>query len=613
MSNPGAREKADYFTASETEFHLGALPTEQPHPLTANLDRVLAADTAEGIDLLLSVDRDLVPMLRRVTGSAPFQAMVNAFSRAISENKRIIFTGCGATGRLSILLDAAWRKSWRRLRPALPASVADREDLTRSIMAGGDYALIRSVEGFEDFAGFGRHQLRESGAGEGDVVVAITEGGETSFVIGTAREGVALGAEVFFVFNNPAPLLAATVERSREVLEDPRITPLDLAAGPMAIAGSTRMQATTAELLVIGTALELGLLRFLDASLPADVRARLDLAVPEPEALPDRFQGLLDRLRTPENLAALAGWTEFEREVYSGGGRVTYAASDYLLDILTDTTERSPTFSLPPFRKYDDPGAPDSWAFLKHPVLSTEEAWRDLLGREPRCLEWSASVYAELGAPEALVRQPPQLGRDQLFRFRIGAEDDPSRYGTGKDALIALQTGSSTSSLANDAFLRVKNSYVRAAAVEFGGAALLFPADPRLVIDCPVSSSFLDLWERLVLKLCLNAVSTATMALMGRVTGNWMTCVAPGNKKLIDRGTRLIADLTGVSYPVACRRLFEAIEAVEAMRAKGEHSVSPVEWVIRRQGRSPVRTTATPRAPPGTRKASDPQGCETSD
>ena len=56
-------------------------------------------------------------------------------------------------------------------------------------MAGGDYALIKSVEGFEDFTAFGRKQLRDFGVCANDVVFAITEGGETSFVIGTAWEG----------------------------------------------------------------------------------------------------------------------------------------------------------------------------------------------------------------------------------------------------------------------------------------------------------------------------------------------------------------------------------------------------------------------------------------
>ena len=130
------------------------------------------------------------------------------------------------------------------------------EDQCISVMAGGDFALIKSVEGFEDFADFGRHQLKEAGVQKDDVVVAITEGGETSFVIGTAWQGLDAGAHVFFVYNNPSDLLRRHVQRSREVLDEPRIHKLDLATGPMAITGSTRMQATTTELLVVGAALE---------------------------------------------------------------------------------------------------------------------------------------------------------------------------------------------------------------------------------------------------------------------------------------------------------------------------------------------------------------------
>ncbi|MBR2065797.1 MAG: hypothetical protein IJ983_01770, partial [Kiritimatiellae bacterium] len=38
----------------------------------------------------------------------------------------------------------------------------------------------------------------------------------------------------------------------------------------------------------------------------------------------------------------------------------------------------------------------------------------------------------------------------------------------------------------------------------------------------------------MALKLMLNTLSTAVMARMGRVHGNWMTCLAMSNKKLID-------------------------------------------------------------------------------
>ena len=124
-------------------------------------------------------------------------------------------------------------------------------------MAGGDFALIKSVEGFEDFAAFGKKQIGDLGVSSKDVVFAITEGGETSFVIGTAWKGVEVGAKVYFIYNNPDDILCEHVERSREVIQDARIEKINLTTGPMAITGSTRMQATTIQLGVILTVLEM--------------------------------------------------------------------------------------------------------------------------------------------------------------------------------------------------------------------------------------------------------------------------------------------------------------------------------------------------------------------
>ena len=131
------------------------------------------------------------------------------------------------------------------------------EDRAFSVMAGGDFALIKAVEGFEDFTAFGRKQIGDLGVAARDVVFAITEGGETSFVIGTAWKGVETGAKVYFVYNNPDDILCAHVERSREVIQDPRIEKINLTTGPMAITGSTRMQATTIQLCVMLTVMEM--------------------------------------------------------------------------------------------------------------------------------------------------------------------------------------------------------------------------------------------------------------------------------------------------------------------------------------------------------------------
>ena len=124
-------------------------------------------------------------------------------------------------------------------------------------MAGGDFALIKSVEGFEDFTAFGKKQIDGFGRVIEGRVFAITEGGETSFVIGTAWAGVEAGAKVYFIYNNPDEILCEHVQRSREIIQDSRIEKINLTTGPMAITGSTRMQATSIQLCVMLAVLEM--------------------------------------------------------------------------------------------------------------------------------------------------------------------------------------------------------------------------------------------------------------------------------------------------------------------------------------------------------------------
>ena len=254
-----ARQEAEHFLKNETQFHLGILPTEQANPKTRNLDVIFAKSKAEGVKTLLSVDLDIYPMAQKILEGKEFEKLVQAGLKVISEGNKIVFSGCGSTGRLSILLESMWRCFFRNLKedhPAIYEKAKQIENSVFSIMTGGDYALIRAVENFEDFQEFGRQQARELDITRGDMLVAITEGGETSSVLGTLAEAADRGAEVFLLFNNPTDILVKNIERSRKAIEDPRVTVLDLYCGPMAIAGSTRMQATTSEQLIAGAALE---------------------------------------------------------------------------------------------------------------------------------------------------------------------------------------------------------------------------------------------------------------------------------------------------------------------------------------------------------------------
>jgi N-acetylmuramic acid 6-phosphate etherase len=572
MSN--AHDKAQEFLEREKAFRLGQLLTESSHPKTRRLSQTMETDIAAGVRLLQSVDENIPAALGEIFAQDSFQQLIEAFGAAMRAGRYIFFTGCGATGRLSILLEAAWRRFWREMRPH-HVDASEMENRCFSVMAGGDFALIKSVEGFEDFPDFGRHQLKEAGVQAGDVVVAITEGGETSFVIGTAWQGLEAGAHVFFVYNNPSDLLRRHVQRSREVLDEPRIHKLDLATGPMAITGSTRMQATTTELLVVGAALETALAHMVGRAVPTISRSE------------QLFAQLLAQLASAQAVANIAHMVELEEQVYRRHGLVTYVADSLLLDILTDTTERAPTFMLPPFRKEGDTIAPVSWSFVKSPHHPTRQAWADMLQREPRGLTWGPGTYRQLQAPLPLQVNPPKLDNEEIYRFRIGNEPDPSRMNAPDSLLVFVGGGSNPQSaiLSPSAPTGGPNpQYRRTAALTFGPATAPLDVDEHIHVPCDVPASPLRLWEHLAIKLILNTLSTATMVRLGRVIGNAMVWVSPSNKKLIDRGCRLIAQQTGCTYEHACEALHEAMEETGRRAQTGEEVPSPVALAIERIG-----------------------------
>jgi N-acetylmuramic acid 6-phosphate etherase len=599
-----AHRKAQHFIDHEQQFHLGVLPTEQSNPKTAGLAETSQRDLEAALRMLQAVDADVLPRATQVFAGEAFRRLVDALRRALDGPGRICFSGCGATGRLSILLEVAWRQFWQELQlrhPAVAAKLPPLEHRVVSIMTGGDYALIRSVENFEDHQVFGRRQVQEAGLGKGDVLVAISEGGETSSVIGTIWQSLDNGAAVFFAFNNPATVLVRHIERSRQVIEDPRVTVLDLACGPMGVAGSTRMQATTSELLVAGAALELALVQVLRARLDATDLARLGIVEAAPPDYARWFGELLHALGQPAALAALAAMVRCEEQLYRAHGLVTYLADQCLLDIFTDTTERSPTFMLPRFRQYDDRVSPPPWAFVKNPLWPTPQAWRAVLRREPRCLAWDAETYRQLNAPASLQADPPRLASDEMFKFLIGNEDDAARYGAAANAAILIALGDEAPQLVQPgdrlrvAFAACARPFAQRAVLAVGPAAP--PGDMAPVmwhVAVRPAASPLRLYDRLAMKLVLNNVSTATMARLGRLVSNWMAHVEPTNKKLIDRGTRLVAEIAGIDYASACHALHETIAESARTLKPGQEKPSPVALTIERL-RDRQRGESTPR------------------
>lgn len=495
------------FLSSSRYFSLGHLPTEGFHPATGELALLAKSDIGSAIQLIRQIDlhafqtvKDALPLIRTLS---------DEIHETLDSGSRVFLSGCGATGRLALALERVWR--------SIHAGT-HRENQVQGLMAGGDFALVKSVENFEDFPEYGQRHLADLGFREGDLLIAITEGGETPYVIGTVHGALLRSKrDPWFLFCNPAELLASTVERSREIIENPRVKTLCLPVGPMALSGSTRLQAATAQMAAVGMALTRN---FFLADLFLDEYPELDLE------------------------SFLRPVIEWESNAYLEGSAVLYQTSTYPIAVLTDTTERSPTFSLTPFEKSTQTRGPCSLCYLSIPDAHTPlESWRRILGRTPIGLEWP-----ELVSP---------LDLNAILEFDFGREamiKRAERVHPKPQVSLRLDGHHKTGELefkSSDFYLRMKS-------------ALLM--DP--------------LAEQLLVKLLLNTLSLLVMGRLDRYEGNVMTWVRASNGKLIDRTLRYLERLIEQRglYPEA--RLRPSREKLARMIFETQPTLKPDEPLI---------------------------------
>ena len=556
-----AKAKARDFIDNEKQFQLGFLPTEQSNPITATLEEDFKRSTLAGVQCLQRGDRQMPITMRHVFAGKRFAKLVDSMVETVTGPKgRIVFSGCGATGRLSILLESMWRDFFCRRAAELSEEERKLADRSASIMTGGDFALIRSVEFFEDYAEGGRRQAAALEVGEGDTFVAITEGGETSSVLGTLKYAAEHGAKCFLVFNNPADLLRGYLDRCREAIDNPKVTVIDLYCGSMSVAGSTRMQATSSEQLLCSCALEAALCRVLPR-FAKETAADYTVA----------FEQLLAGLESEAGRKMTTDQIEFEKGVYEQGGRITYIADKCMLDLFTDNTERAPTFMIPPLRSSREKAFAQSWAFVKNPLHPTEECWREMMRRHPRCLEFTSEDARSLNMPQNFIDNPPPIKYADLITYMIGNESAPERIeGYTRAAAVVLRFSDDSSEYVAAAD-RLASAWPERR--EFNVSSLI-PHPSSL-------SSPLEIWKHLAVKLAFNCLSTGTMAMMGRIAGNWMSWVSMSNKKLIDRCIRLLVELGHIPYEEAAQRIFAAQEWVQSQDWSKSEEPSPVQVALK--------------------------------
>jgi N-acetylmuramic acid 6-phosphate etherase len=154
---------------------------------------------------------------------------VDVISEHIQTGGRLFYVGAGTSGRLGVL-DASESVPTFGVEPGL----------IKGLIAGGDKALMHSIEGAEDDENAGRNDLLALGLSAKDVVVGIAASGRTPYTLGAIEAANEIGAvTIGLACNDPSPLL----ERAQIKIGVP--------VGPEIVAGSTRLKAGTAQKLVL--------------------------------------------------------------------------------------------------------------------------------------------------------------------------------------------------------------------------------------------------------------------------------------------------------------------------------------------------------------------------
>src|SRR5213594_2867141 len=141
-------------------------PTEARNPRATRLSGL---STRALLELMNDEDATVARSVREAIPE--IEKAVDLIVESLSNGGRLRYVGAGTSGRLGVL-DAS---------EAAPTFGVDAE-LVHGIMAGGDQALRRSIEGAEDDAGAGARDARAV-VRAGDVLVGISASGRAHYVI----------------------------------------------------------------------------------------------------------------------------------------------------------------------------------------------------------------------------------------------------------------------------------------------------------------------------------------------------------------------------------------------------------------------------------------------
>ena len=198
------------------------LSTEKRNEKTKDID-LLSVD-----EILKIMNEEDLKVVDAVKGALPeIRIVIDECIQAYKRGGRIIYIGAGTSGRLG-LMDAV---------EVVPTYNSDR---FVGLIAGGDNAFVKAVEGAEDSRELAVEDLKSISLNEKDMVIGIAASGRTPYVIGGLDYAREVGASTGCLCCNFNTEIADHCD-----------LPIELSAGPEVVTGSTRLKSGTCQKIVL--------------------------------------------------------------------------------------------------------------------------------------------------------------------------------------------------------------------------------------------------------------------------------------------------------------------------------------------------------------------------
>ena len=205
-------------------LNLKNMSTETRNQNTMNLDIM------SPLEVVTVMNQEDAKVPAAITPALPNIAQCVTWAiESIEAGGRIIYMGAGTSGRLGVL-DAV----------ECPPTFGVAPEIVVGLIAGGEKAFVKAVEGAEDSRELGRQDLIDINLEKRDIVIGIAASGRTPYVLGGLAYAQEVGCHTVGISCNPGSAVGAAAELAIEVVP-----------GPECLTGSTRLKSGTCQKLIL--------------------------------------------------------------------------------------------------------------------------------------------------------------------------------------------------------------------------------------------------------------------------------------------------------------------------------------------------------------------------